>query len=55
MFKAHTSSVRTVQFSRDAETLLTSSDDKVIDYLKVRQLNYGPLTEQNFNTHWLVT
>ncbi|TPX67922.1 hypothetical protein SpCBS45565_g03476 [Spizellomyces sp. 'palustris'] len=30
VFKAHTSSVRTVQFSRDGDSLLTASDDKTI-------------------------
>ncbi len=30
VFKAHTSAVRSVQFSRDGETLVTASDDKTI-------------------------
>lgn len=30
VFKAHTASVRTVQFSHDGDSLLTASDDKTI-------------------------
>ena len=30
VFKAHTSTVRTVQFSHDSEQLLTASDDKTV-------------------------
>lgn len=30
VFKAHTSTVRTVQFARDSESLLTASDDKTV-------------------------
>ncbi len=30
MFKAHTATVRSVDFSKDGQSLLTSSDDKTI-------------------------
>ena len=30
MFKAHTSTIRSVDFSRDGQALLTASDDKSI-------------------------
>ena len=34
VFKAHTSTVRGVQFSKDGESLITCSDDKTIKVYK---------------------
>jgi len=40
VFKAHTSAVRSVQFSRDGKSLLTASDDKSIKIWSAKKLKF---------------
>lgn len=38
MFKAHTATVRCVDFSSDGQSLLTASDDKTVKVIKINIL-----------------
>ncbi len=49
VFKAHTSSVRSVEFSRDSENIITASDDKTIKVKYIVDFSYGQRIGQNFN------